>query len=273
MSSTRKRDESMNRVNKSRANPNSMMNVLTHLDELRRRIIYSAIWFMVAALLGFALVSHLYHYLCSPLAASHVSLIAVSPGEIVGVFLSIAAGIAVGLTLPFGLWQIWAFVAPGLTARERHFTLRIIPIVVVMFIIGVCFSWSFIFPTILHFLIALNRQQGLVVMLRASSYFRFLNSIVLPFGFVFELPMVVVVLTRLGIVTPRFLRKNRRYAYLAIVCLGVLISPPELVSHLSVTVPMMILYELSTLLSVVVDRKRRNPIAGNLSTYQAGGRA
>lgn len=264
----------MNRVNKSQINPNSMMNVVAHLGELRQRIIYIAIWFMGAVILGFVLVARLYHYLCSPLATSHVSLIAVSPGEIVGVFLSIAAGIAVGLTLPFGLWQIWAFVAPGLTPRERHFTLRMIPIVVVMFLIGVCFSWEFIFPTILHFLIALNRQQGLTVMLRANAYFRFLTSIVLPFGFVFELPMVVVVLTRLGVVTPRLLRKNRRYAYLAIVCLGVLISPPELVSHLSVTVPMMALYEVSVLLSSVVDRKRRNSyLANNLSAYESGGRA
>lgn len=232
--------------------PKAAMTWVEHLSELRIRLIYVSIAFAIAFILSFTLISKLYRYLVSPLTVNHLGLIVVGPGEIVTVFLSIAGGVAIGLSLPFALWQIWLFVAPGLTSNERSYTLRLIPFTAVMFVAGICFAWFLVFPTILHFLIQLTEQQGLNMLLRAGSYFSFLMSIVLPFGFVFELPVVIVFLTRIEAITPKTLRKTRRYAYLLIVIFGVLVSPPELISHLSVTVPMICLYELSILLSVIV---------------------
>ena len=229
---------------------------IEHLKELRQRLIYIVIAFFIVFLLCITLISKLYNYFVSPLLAEHLQLIVVGPGEIITVYLAISGATAIGLTFPFIMWQTWGFVSPGLTDKERVYTLRLIPFTLLMFVAGLCFAWFLVFPTILHFLIHFTEQQGLGIFLRAGTYFSFLTSIVLPFGFVFELPVVVVFLTRLGVVTPKFLRKSRRYAYLVIVIFGVLISPPELISHLSVTVPMICLYELSILLSVVALARR-----------------
>lgn len=179
----------------------------------------------------------------------------VSPGEVITVYLSVAGIVSAGLTLPFALHQVWRFVAPGLTPTERRYTLRLLPVTLLMFIAGICFAWFLLFPNILHFLLQIA-AQNFTVMLRAGAYFSFVTAICLPFGFIFELPIAVVFLTRVGIVTPRLLRRVRRFAYLICVLLGVFISPPELVSHLSVVVPMIVLYEFSILLSVLVKRKQ-----------------
>ncbi|MCL6594481.1 MAG: twin-arginine translocase subunit TatC, partial [Alicyclobacillus sp.] len=161
-----------------------------------------------------------------------------------------------GLTLPFALYQLWRFVAPGLTPVEQRYALRLLPAAAVMFVLGVLFAWFVIFPTLLHFLLHLA-AANFQVMLRAGSYFGFLANVCLPFGFIFELPLAVVFLTRIGLINPRWLRRNRRYAYLVSVVLGVLISPPELISHLSVVLPMIGLYELSIGLSLLVQRRQQ----------------
>jgi len=235
---------------------NTSVSWIDHLADLRKRIIYVVIALVLVLIASLIFVSRLYHYFVTPLTRMHQHLIVVSPGEIITVFLSIAGVVSIGITLPFALYQLWKFVAPGLTQTERRYTVRLLPITFVMFIAGVCFAWFLIFPTILHFLVRLTSQQGLQMFLRADAYFSFLTSICLPFGFIFELPIVVAFLTRIGLLTPTKLRKVRRFAYLIIVVLGVLISPPELISHLSVTVPMMVLYELSILISAMVFKRR-----------------
>lgn len=233
----------------------SRMTWIDHLSDLRKRIIYILVVFVFMLSAGLVFVSKLYGYLVRPVTEEGYHLMVIAPGEVITVYLSIAGAAAIGLTLPFALYQLWKFVAPGLTKVERGYTLRLLPVTFVMFILGICFAWFFLFPTILHFLLHIA-AQNFTVMLRAGAYFSFVTTICLPFGFIFELPIVVVFLTRIGLVTPKFLRRIRRFAYLISVVLGVLISPPELISHLSVVIPMILLYELSILLSVIVKRKR-----------------
>lgn len=230
--------------------------VLTdHLADLRKRIIYTLVVFVVLFGAGLAFVSKLYNYFVRPLTETGQKLIVTSPGEVITVYFSMAGVVAVGLTLPFAMFQLWRFVSPGLSVVERRYALRLLPLTFVMFVAGVCFAWFAIFPTILHFLVHVAGQH-FQVMYRAGSYFSFLSTICLPFGFIFELPIVVVFLTSIGIITPHLLRKLRRYAYVICVILGVLISPPELVSHLSVVLPMIALYEISILLSVLAVKRR-----------------
>lgn len=232
------------------------MNVTDHLSELRRRIIYVLIVFIVLLFASLALVSHIYAYLVSPLQEAGYKLMVIGPGEVITVYFTIGGIVATGLTLPFALYQVWRFVRPGLREVERRYTLQLLPFTVLLFISGVLFAWFVIFPTILHFLLRIASAQ-FVVNIRAQLYFSFLSTICLPFGFIFELPLVVVFLTRIGIITPHFLTRIRRYAYLVIVLIGVLISPPELISHLSVTIPMVLLYEISIVLSRLVERRKR----------------
>ncbi|MDQ0190048.1 twin-arginine translocase subunit TatC [Alicyclobacillus cycloheptanicus] len=231
------------------------MTFIDHLSELRRRIIYILIVFVILLMACFGFVSHIFDYLVSPLHEAGYQLMVISPGEVVTVYFSVGGIVATGLTLPFALYQIWLFVRPGLTPLERRYTVRLLPVTLALFVAGVCFAWFIVFPRVLHFLLYLSAKQ-FTVNLRAENYFSFLSTICLPFGFIFELPVVVVFLTRIGLVTPRFLSRIRRYAYLVIVVIGVLISPPELISHLSVTLPMVLLYEISIGLSKLVERRK-----------------
>lgn len=228
-----------------------------HILALRGRILRVLFIFIIVLIAAFIFVSRIYHYFTSPLTALHLHLVVTSPGEIVIVYMTIAMITAVALSLPYALYELWSFIAPGLTGRERKFVLRLLPFIAAMFIAGVCFAWFVTFPILFSFLVHLTQNQGVGLYIRADSYFSFLTMICLPFGFAFELPIAVLVLSWLGIVNPKFLRKIRKYAYFAIVIIGVLISPPELVSHLSVTVPMAALYELGILVSYLTVRRQR----------------
>ncbi|RIV22042.1 twin-arginine translocase subunit TatC [Alicyclobacillaceae bacterium I2511] len=232
------------------------MTAIQHFEDLRKRFIYTSVIFLAFFLTCLAFISHIYSYLVSPLQKYGFRLMVISPGEVISVYFSMAGLVAIGLTLPFALWQAWLFISPGLTETERKHTFHLLPIIIVMFLVGVTFAWLIIFPTILHFLLLISSQH-FSVMIRAREYFSFVTGICLPFGFVFELPVVVVFLTRMGLLTPHWLRKKRKLAYLGIVLLGVLISPPELISHLSVVVPMMLLYEISIGLCAMSYRKRQ----------------
>ncbi|MBX6395076.1 MAG: twin-arginine translocase subunit TatC, partial [Alicyclobacillaceae bacterium] len=177
-------------------------------------------------------------------------------GEVVRVYLILAGTSALGVTLPVALFQAWRFVAPGLTPRERRIALAYVPVAFVVFVAGIAFGYFFIFPMVFHFLIRLGAQE-FNVQVTAGNYFGFMMNIVIPLGLIFELPLVVMFLTRLGIVSPSLLTKMRKYAYLILVIIGAMITPPDFASHLSVTIPMILLYELSVAVSRWVWNRRQ----------------
>ena len=124
-----------------------------------------------------------------------------------------------------------------------------------MFVLGISFGYFIIFPEIIHFLKNLA-EQNFTVSFTAKEYFAFMFNIVIPFGLLFEMPILIVFLTRIGVLTPQWLRKMRRIAYFLFVLLGVLISPPELISHLSVVIPMVLIYEISIWLAAIAYRRK-----------------
>lgn len=223
-----------------------------HIEELRKRVIRVLVVFFVALAGSIAFVQPIYRFLIRPVNGR---LTVLGPGDVVQIYLMIAGVAALAVTTPFLLWQLWKFVEPGLLPRERRYAARLIGPVAVMFVAGICFSYFLIFPQIFHFLRVLA-QPNFHFMITATEYFSFLFDIVLPFGFLFELPIVVLFLTHIGLISPALLRKNRRYAYFVCVLIGVFISPPELVSHLSVVVPMVLVYEISIGISALAYRKK-----------------
>ena len=226
---------------------------IPHLEELRRRIIVVLVTFLAALVACIALVGRIYHLLLLP----GVRLTILGPGDVVQVYFMLGGSAAFIVTTPFALWQLWRFMSPGLLPRERRYALRMIAPVSIMFVLGVLFSYFIIFPRIYRFLIQLAYANQIRPMVTANEYFGFMVNIVLPFGLLFEMPVFVVFLTRLGVISPQLLRKWRRYAYFGCVVLGTLISPPELISHLSVTIPMILLYEISITLSGVAYRRKQ----------------
>lgn len=228
------------------------LNLIDHLDELRKRLILTVGAFLVFFVIGFLYVQEIYNWLVRDL---DVKLVVLGPSDIIWIYFMIATIIAIAGTIPVLALQIWMFVKPALKPLERKISLAYIPALFVLFIVGLVFGYFVIFPIIMNFLVELSGDM-VVTNFTADKYFRFIMHTSLPFGFLFELPVVSMFLTSLGIINPYVLQKMRKYAYFVLVIIGVLISPPDIMSDILVTIPLLFLYEISINLSKIVYRRK-----------------
>ncbi|GIN60868.1 Sec-independent protein translocase protein TatCd [Robertmurraya siralis] len=228
------------------------LNLIDHLDELRKRIILSVAAFLVFFIVGFIYVKDIYEWFVRDL---DVKLVVLGPSDIIWIYFMIGTIIAIAGTIPVLALQIWLFVKPALKPNERKISLSYIPALFILFIVGLCFGYFVIFPTIMNFLVELSGDM-VVTNFTADKYFRFIMNTTLPFGFLFELPVVAMFLTSLGIINPYVLQKVRKYAYFVLVVIAVVISPPDIMSDVLVTIPLLFLYEISINLSKIVYKRK-----------------
>jgi sec-independent protein translocase protein TatC len=228
------------------------LQLVDHLDELRKRIIISAVAFVVFFIVGFIYVTDIYDWIVRDL---EVKLIVLGPSDIIWVYFMIASVIAITGTIPVLASQLWMFVKPALKPIERKITLSYIPALFILFIVGISFGYFIIFPMVLEFLVKMGADM-FVTNFTADRYFRFIMNMTLPFGVLFELPAVVMFLTSLGIINPFVLAKIRKYAYFVLILIAIVITPPDFMSDFVVTLPLLLLYEISINLSKVVYKKR-----------------
>jgi sec-independent protein translocase protein TatC len=226
--------------------------LIEHLEELRNRIIKTAVAFVVSLVIAFLFVQDIYNWLVKDLDGK---LTILGPSDILWVYMTLSAVFALAATIPVAAYQTWQFVAPALTKEERKVTLSFIPGLFILFLIGISFGYFVLFPIVLSFLTNLSAGQ-FEMMFTAEKYFRFMVSLSLPFGFLFEMPLVVMFLTRLGVLNPMRLAKARKLSYFSLVVLSILITPPDFISDVLVIVPLLLLYELSVTISKVVYKKR-----------------
>lgn len=232
------------------------LQLVDHLDELRKRIIITAVAFVVFFIVGFIYVTDIYDWIVRDL---DVKLIVLGPSDIIWVYFMIATVIAIAGTIPVLASQLWMFVKPALKPIERKVTLSYIPALFLLFIVGFAFGYFIIFPMVLEFLVNMGADM-FVTNFTAEKYFRFLMNMTLPFGVLFELPAVVMFLTALGIINPFVLSKIRKYAYFVLILIAIVITPPDFMSDFVVTLPLLLLYEISINLSKFVYKKRMKKI-------------
>ncbi len=228
------------------------MHLVEHLGELRGRLIKTALAFLVALVASFIYVKDIYNWLVRDLDGK---LAILGPSDILWVYMMIAGVFAITVTIPVAAFQTWRFVCPALSKEERKVTLSFIPGLFILFVIGLSFGYFLLFPSVLGFLTALSAGQ-FETMFTADKYFRFMLNLTLPFGFLFEMPLVVMFLTRLGILNPIRLAKARKLAYFCLIVVSVLITPPDFISDILVIIPLIVLYEISVTLSKLVYKKR-----------------
>lgn len=244
-------------------------NIVDHLSELRRRLVLVCSVFVVVLVGAFFVVDPIYHYLTvNAISGVTIELNAFSFWDGVGVYMKIAMLVALGITLPFTLYQVWAFVSPGLKPQERKATVKYIPFVFICFVVGLAFGYYVVFPLAMTFTGSLNKELGLVETYGMADYFKFLTNIVLPISLLFELPLIILFLTQLRILTPLRLRKMRRVAYFALVVISVMITPADFFSAFLVLIPLVLLYELSVVLSRRVYRKQLAADAERAEKYK-----
>jgi sec-independent protein translocase protein TatC len=241
------------------------LQLVDHLDELRKRIIITAIAFVAFFIVGFIYVNDIYNWIVRDL---DVKLIVLGPSDIIWVYFMIATIIAIAGTIPVLAIQIWMFVKPALKPLERKITLSYIPALFILFIVGLAFGYFIIFPMVLEFLVKMGADL-FVTNFTADRYFRFILNMSLPFGVLFELPAVVMFLTSLGIINPFVLAKIRKYAYFVLIIIAIVITPPDFMSDFVVTLPLLLLYEISINLSKIVYRKRLKKQQEEEELYEA----
>lgn len=228
------------------------MDIVGHLSELRNRLIVTGIFFIVFFIIGFIFIKDIYAFFESDF---DFKLTVTSPGDIIWIYFTLAGLIAVVGTLPVLCLQLWLFIRPGLTKSERKASLSYIPAIFLLFVFGLVFGYFMFVKLILPFLLSLN--DGMFnELFTVDRYFRFLLRVTLPFAFLFELPVIMMFLTSLGIITPSFLKRIRKYAYFVLLVIAAIITPPDLFLHLLVTVPLILIYEISISLSRMVYRKK-----------------
>lgn len=236
------------------------MPFLEHLEELRWRIFKAAISLVVSFGLGWYLVRRfrVTTLLVEPYEpyALDGKLHAFSPTT--GFFLELKLALVVGLILAFPviLYQLWAFLAPALEKRERRIIVPSLYMGTVLFAAGAALAYWIALPVSLRFLFGFQ-QDFLSLTIGADEYLSFVVRLLVGFGLVFELPVVVLILSALGLVTPRFLRSKRKHAVVLITVVASFLSPGDVIMvTLLMMVPLILLYEFSILLSVLVTRSR-----------------
>lgn len=237
-------------------NKDQEMDLVEHLTELRKRIIWILLVFSVTFVVGFVLARPILFYLKTTEPAAGLSWHVFSPWEPLRIYLNVAFIFGLVLSLPFILYQIWAFVKPGLKPVERKAAVIYIPFAFILCLAGLSFAYFVVFPAAFRFTMIISDSLQLTETIGGWQYFAFMFNILIPLSLLFELPIVVMFLTKLRLVNPILLHKVRRIAYLILVILSTMVTPPDLVSAIIVAVPMILLYELSVALSRIVYRKQ-----------------
>ncbi len=227
------------------------LSLVEHLDELRTRLILSVVAFGVALAVCFWQNHLILKIVNHPLNGRKPITLGVAEPFMTTFTLSAYAAILIAL--PIVLYHLYAFILPAFSPGERRVAMPLLMMVPFLFIAGVVFGYYVVLPPALHFLLHFNTDQ-FQVQIRAKDYYSFFTTTLVACGILFQIPVGILGLNRLGIVTPRMLRKNRRYAILVIAVLAMLLPGIDPISMLIEMVPMIVLYELSILLAVAFGR-------------------
>lgn len=238
------------------------MSFMEHLGELRGRIVRSLVGVLIGLAIAFPFSRLAVDYLARPIQATGNPLVFLAVTEAFWVQMKVALIGGLFLASPVVLWQVWSFVAPGLYAHEKKYAAPFVIIGSLLFIGGGVFSLKVVTPYAVTFLLSYARP-GLQPMISIGSYIDFLLKFTLAFGLVFELPLAITLAARMGVVTPRMLARNRKYAVLgAFVAAAILTPTPDAFNQALMAGPLILLYEVGIICARIFGRPR-GPAAGN----------
>jgi sec-independent protein translocase protein TatC len=236
---------------------------ISHLVELRDRLVRAVIGVAIVciALLLWPGPAMIYDFLAAPMLASlpvGAKMIATGVSAPFLVPMKVTLVLALILSLPWVFYQAWAFIAPGLYAHEKRLVLPLVFSSSLLFIAGVAFCYFFVFGRVFHF-IANFAPSSIAVMPDIENYLDFVISMCLAFGATFEVPVVVVILVRMGLVSVEKFKAMRRYAVVVAFVISAIVTPPDAVSMLALAIPMCLLFELGLLLAPIFVRVSQAP--------------
>jgi sec-independent protein translocase protein TatC len=267
--------------------PEKEMSFWEHLEELRWHLIRSVIILVILAIAAFILRKFIfdmiilapkepdfisYRVLCAigRLVSSDALCIGTTPLEIINIEMSgqflvhiyVSMMAALVVAFPYLLWELWSFIRPALLPKEKKYSRGVVFYSTVLFMIGMVFSYFLIVPLTINFFSSYQVSASVSNTITLSSYISTVVSLTLATGLVFELPIVVFFLTKVGILTPSFMKKNRKYVLVILLTIAAIITPPDIFSQILVTIPLMGLYEFSIFISSRIYKKQAAKLAG-----------
>ncbi|MGD9566982.1 MAG: twin-arginine translocase subunit TatC [Sedimentibacter sp.] len=239
----RKKNEQKNEKN---------LTVVEHLTELRKRLIYSSIVLLAAIAVTYnfseIIVKHIVEI------GGNINFVFIAPAELLMSYIKISVIGGFVVSGPFLMLQIWLFVSPGLTKIEKRTIAASLFIGGIFFIIGVVFAYIIILPIMLQFFMGFQIEQ-IEEMISFSNYLSFVINTLLSFGIIFELPIIMVILTKFHILKVSFIKKNRKYTILIIFIIAAILTPPDVITQTLLAGPMILLFEIGVIFSTIVEKR------------------
>jgi sec-independent protein translocase protein TatC len=233
------------------------MSLMEHLDELRKRIVHSALFLAAGFIIAWLFKDWLLNFLQKPLLKIGKSLVFTHPMDALNLYLQVALLAGAIIASPFILFQVWLFIAPGLYQKEKRFVVPFMSATVGLFLAGASFGYFYVLPGAMKILI-IDMGHNFTPMITIEDYSSFFLSIILGLGISFELPILIFFLAMFGIVSPRFLWKNIRYAILAVFIVAAIICPsPDPWTMCIYAIPMLALYLIGIGVAWYVHPSRR----------------
>jgi sec-independent protein translocase protein TatC len=239
------------------------MSFIEHLEELRRRLIWSVAFIAVAFGLCWIFAADLYDVASAPIRANPAVTLSISrPQDIFSLFMTVTFAAAIFLSAPFVLLQAWIFISPGLRKHERRYAIPFVLSASVFFLAGGAFGYFVAFPIALSFLLDWIVQSRLVPIIDAGEYFNLFFTIIVALGIVFQIPPVGFVLSRIGLVDARFLVKKLKYAVFACVVVAAVVTPTtDPWNMLVIAGPMVLLYCIGIVVAWLFGRRRQAEVS------------
>jgi sec-independent protein translocase protein TatC len=239
-----------NSMNPNNPKMDKSLTLVEHLEELRNRIIKSVIFIIIISCLVYNFVNVIIPNVVKPVG----KLVFIAPQEafITNIKISFFGGLF--LSSPFVLYQIWQFVSAGLKRSEKKYTLIFGPLSFIFFILGITFGYFLIVPIGIKFLLGFATDL-ITPMITISRYISFVGTLTFAFGVVFQLPIASLFLTKIGIVTPKFLSTKRKHAVVFIFITSAIFTPPDVITQCLMAIPLLVLYEVGVIFSKIVYRQ------------------
>lgn len=225
--------------------------LVEHLDDLRGVLIKSVVVFVIFFSLIFLTIQFWFPYLTK----GH-DLIVRGPFEVIRFYLRTAGSLGIGLSLPFICYYLWQFMRPGLVEKETNFLKSYFPFMMGLFILGLMFGYFVVHPISYYFLIQMG-QQNFDVLVTADEYMSFLLITTMPFGLIFQMPIIVLFLHHIELLDSVIMKNVRLYVYFGLLVITALIAPPDFFTHMITVAPMIVLYELSIYIVRIKERRRQ----------------
>ncbi|AMM41557.1 preprotein translocase subunit TatC [Candidatus Desulfofervidus auxilii] len=233
----------------------------THLEELRRRLIYAVVAIVLGAIIAFLFAKQLFYFLAQPLVKilpANQPMIFTALTEAFFTYFKVALLAGFFLASPVVFYQLWKFIAPGLYEHEKKFVIPFVIFATLFFILGGAFAYYIVFPFGFKFFLGFSTDY-LKLLPKMSEYFSLSLKLIFAFGIVFEMPVITFFLAKMGVVNGEMLSSKRRYAIVLVFVVAALLTPPDVGTQLLMAGPLILLYEVSVWVARIFGRKSQTP--------------